>query len=136
MARRLTVISRAERGCLVDGCGRPHAAKGLCHPHYKLQRRWGEPVPRRSPSGSGCLTRGYRKFNTNERKGYEHRLVMEAHLGRPLLPSESVHHKNGDRSDNRLENLELWTTVQPGGQRVQDLVAFAQSILDTYGGNA
>lgn len=40
---------------------------------------------------------------------YEHVTIMVAHIGRPLEPNEVVHHRNGKRDDNRLENLELTT---------------------------
>lgn len=57
---------------------------------------------------------------------------MESVLGRALLPFENVHHKNGVRNDNRPENLELWVTKQPKGQRPEELVEYAVEILRQY----
>lgn len=89
-------------------------------------------------------TRVYNKAGTGyiNDKGYHrignklvHRLIMEQILGRPLLKNETVHHKNGNRTDNRPENLELWVMWQPRGQRVEDQVEWAVEILRKYNPN-
>lgn len=86
-------------------------------------------------SGHVSKSDGYRSISLGKRFGYvkEHRLVMEQMLGRELRLDETVHHKNGDRSDNRPENLELWSTRHCSGARVQDQIEWAKETLAQYG---
>ena len=83
--------------------------------------------------GSTKHNKGYIMHRTDDgRYKMEHVLVMEEAIGRSLLPGENVHHINGLRDDNRLENLELWTRPQPSGIRASDAVAWAEEILRLY----
>lgn len=143
--------------CAVDGCDRKYSAKGYCVGHYNrlmqtgklgsadfrsakhevdyLGRSW-TVLPR--PEKSGYLYaqmdehepgRTYRK----KRRLAYHRFVMQNHLGRELFSTETVHHINGVRDDNRLENLELWNSSHPPGQRAVDKAEWARQMLALYG---
>lgn len=84
------------------------------------------------PDGYRILSNKTHPNSSKTGRLLEHTLVMSNHLGRPLEKHERVHHKNGIRSDNRIENLELWSTWQPSGQRVEDKIKWAKELLKLY----
>lgn len=138
------------RECMTDECNRAHCfyvackrhsrIRGLCEAHYRQKRAGKELKPlrqnRRKNGTGGITTAGYLQVPAikNGRRVYElkHRIVMEEILGRPLFRGENVHHRNGNRLDNRPENLELWVTPQPCGQRPEDLIKWAYEIIGRY----
>lgn len=130
--------------CHVNGCSNKAISQHVCQKHYAKLKKFGDPL-------GGYVQDGRSKEWHQNKDGYvfrfdpesphaggnklvyQHRFVMGEKIGRPLERNESVHHVNGIRSDNRLENLELWIKGQPAGQRIQDQVSWAREILAKYG---
>ena len=110
----LTLIQRKENGN-TKGCYCSRSCAHKAKPGFSWKDRKGKKHPSWK-GGRNVIRNGYIEIympNHPAARGgkyvREHRLVMEKHLGRYLLPSEQVHHKNGIKDDNRLENLELMT---------------------------
>jgi hypothetical protein len=137
---------RKPPDCSIDGCDGLSVAHGLCPKHYAKLRKYGDPLFvsewAKKKYGKIVDSNGYvlvyAKGDPSANRGKfkeraaEHRMVMSEYLGRPLFENENVHHKNGDKADNRIENLELWVVVQPKGQRPIDLITYAREILQRY----
>lgn len=138
--------------CKVDDCNRPvFVGKDAiyCSMHKRRSNRSGgnpEGVGRGTPGkargirnleGRYVTKEGYVRIKVPGRVGdsgwmLEHRYVMEQVLRRALLPGENVHHRDGNKENNHSDNLELWITFQPAGQRPEDLVEYAEEILRRY----
>jgi hypothetical protein len=131
-----------EQKCKIDVCKQKAKLNGMCRFHYGRQKKnpnfknlsrfpRGLILPEIIPLEdlwrlNVCKdkTHGYEYVKYNKKRRPFHQVVWEAHNGRRVRPFENVHHLNGIRDDNRIENLELWTKPQPCGQRPEDLVAW------------
>lgn len=135
------------------GCDKYVVGFGYCSTHYGRFKRTGSPHKKEQlvgpdhPNWTGGVHVGkdgyvkrtiypgdsqYPEGKSGRVRVNEHRYVMGNHLGRVLLPEENVHHINGNKEDNRIENLELWSTSQPKGQRVEDKLAWARELIEQY----
>lgn len=141
--KSLQPLGKGRTQCSFNGCTNKSESYGLCGAHRWQANRGQElkPIRKRAPNGAGSTRKsGYRNISKPGHPNAnalgiiaEHRWVMSQYLGRALYDDENVHHINGNRSDNRIANLELWSTSQPPGQRVQDKLLWARQMIQRYG---
>jgi hypothetical protein len=127
-ATREYLVGGGSGSCTFNGCSGVVKAKFLCNTHFMQLKQTGIVRPVHVATwhlnDQGYMVKG---------RLLQHRVVMEELIGRKLKSHETVHHKNGNRADNRPENLELWSRHQPSGQRALDKLTWAREIVETYG---
>lgn len=100
-----------EGQCSIEGCASQAYKKGMCNAHYIRMRRFGRTERVLAPVGTPRKSvHGYEVIHTGGHNGQQrhlHRLIMERHIGRSLTADEHIHHINGNKLDNRIENLEI-----------------------------
>ena len=103
--------------CKIQDCEksahwRDWGKRDWCPMHYRRWHRYGDPnVCKYAPDGDGCISEGYKIITVEGKYMFEHRYIMEQHLGRKLKRSEIIHHRNENGLDNRIENLKLTNQV-------------------------
>lgn len=118
--RKLSLINGESKSC---GC-KNKFLKGEANKAFRQNTK--------SSGGYAYLYKPDHRNCNSRGRILEHKFVMSEYLGRPLEDKETVHHINGNKLDNRIENLELWASNHAPGQRAEDLVAYAREILETY----
>lgn len=138
-----------QRGlpCRVGGCVYLSRTFGLCKRHYR-RKLIGKPTDVQLPDrGRHVSSGGYVIISVpagtpgsrRKRLGatgvmFEHRYVMQSHIGRPLTASETIHHRDGNRQNNEISNLELRAGAHGVGISVDDGALAHIAYLETYVG--
>lgn len=129
-----------QKHCKVQECEKGAFSNGYCGLHWNRWYVHGDPLFRKKrANGEGSIARGYLIYGRKDGKGHyrEHRRVMERFLGRPLLDTEVVHHKDRNKLNNDPANLavldrrthallcgleNVFSLPKPEAQKLLDLV--------------
>lgn len=144
-ARRHGLLPNAKK-CSIDDCNNYAYCKGFCSSHYQRFKKYGDPIaPSIKTRDFKCSLGTIRKERPSDNPYlvikisetgdkstdwvYHHRYIMEQHLGRKLKRNEYVHHKNGNKQDNRLENLAITDSTRHARHHFSEPRKFTDEML-------